>query len=50
LQNVTTTDTFTPTCAAGADLYVMYTFTANTVSSSDFINFSYLSLAVQASL
>ena len=50
LQNVTTTDTFTPTCAAGADLYVMYTLTANTISGSDFINFSYLSLAVQGSL
>jgi hypothetical protein len=49
-QNVTTTDTFTPTCVAGADLYVLYTFTANTVTSADFINFSYISLAVQGSL
>ena len=50
LQNVTTTDTFTPTCADGADLYVMYTLTANTVSGASFINFSYISLAVQGSL
>jgi hypothetical protein len=48
LQNVTTTGTFIPNCADGADLYVMFTFTANSVTSP--INFSYVGLAVQGSL
>jgi hypothetical protein len=48
MQNVTTIATFTPACADGADLYVMFTFTANSVTSP--INFSYIGLAVQGSL
>ncbi len=48
LQNVSTAGTFTPTCADGADLYVMFTFPANSVTSP--INFSYIGLAVQGSL
>ena len=48
LQNVSAAGTFTPTCADGADLYVMFTFPANSVTSP--INFSYIGLAVQGSL
>ena len=49
LQNVTTTTTgLNPTCAAGADLYVNFTITANTVASP--VNFSYVSLSTQAAL
>jgi hypothetical protein len=48
LQNVTTTGTFIPSCADGADLYVMFTFPANSLTSP--INFSYVGLAVQGAL
>lgn len=48
LANVTTTGMFTPTCAAGSDLYVQYTFPANTITSP--VNFSYVNLSVQGSL
>ena len=48
LQNVTATGTFTPSCADGADLYVMFTFPANSLTSP--INFSYVGLAVQGAL
>ena len=48
LQNVTSTGTFTPSCADGADLYVKFTFPANSLTSP--INFSYIGLAVQGSL
>jgi hypothetical protein len=46
--NVVATGTFTPTCADGAVLYVMYTFTANTLASP--LNFSYVSLAVTGTI
>ncbi len=48
LQNVTATGSFTPSCTDGADLYVMFTFPANSVASP--INFSYVGLAVQGAL
>jgi hypothetical protein len=48
LQNVSATGTFTPSCPDGADLYVLYTFTSNSLASA--LNFSYIALAVQGAL
>ncbi len=47
LQNVTASNTFTPTCADGSDLYVKFIPSTNTIGAGD-INFSYTSLAVTA--
>ena len=46
--NVTVTGTFTPSCGDGSDLYVMYTFAANSLTAP--LNFSYVSVAVQGAL
>jgi len=47
LQNVTASNTFTPTCADGSDLYVKFIPSTNTIGAGD-INFSYTSLAITA--